>query len=74
VDVFFNESAPEFTENQAYWTEDGTPPPVTEDCSAGTSGDPARDRAVENRTFRVCDVQDSTPYHAHDGSQTFRPT
>ncbi len=75
LDVFYNESAPAFTEENDYWDEHGAPPSVNEDCSNGTSGDPQRDAAVASRTFEVCDrVDDAGRYHQHDGSQTPRPT
>lgn len=77
--VFFNKTAPNFVENHPYWNEDGAPPPVTENCGTGTSGDAQRDEAVaiRNQTangFFVCDRQQQSPFHAHNGSQTVRPT
>jgi hypothetical protein len=73
-DVFYNKSAPNFVEENRYWTEDGTPPSVSEDCQTGTSGDAERDEAIEARAnnggWIVCDPQVDTPYHKHDGSET----
>lgn len=74
--VFFNKSAPDFVENNPYWNEDGAPPPVTEDCGTGTSGDPQRDAAIQarNDSFIVCDRQAPSSFHAHNGSETIQPT
>jgi len=81
LDLFYYDSAPFFVEANPYWDDYGTPPIVTQDCSAVAQPSPNADAqqeadqesAVESRAPIVCDVTSHSGFHAHDGTQTPRP-
>lgn len=79
LDLFHDQDAPYFVEENPYWDAFGGPPHIAQDCSTITAPSDqatpaeatAQQNAVEDRTPIVCDVDaDDGEFHRHDGTQT----